>query len=258
MKWVIRLIVSAGLLALCIVGMVKNNVIMVALSLSLPYLIGMYLTDRFENRLKKIRKMASAIDKGIDSKETIPFTTDTGVYFFQEKDMYLVEHGDYTFTVSEMKPNLVKDERVRRMNLEKVYATSIYETRYYLVFSQFLSLSLALFMALTEGASGYFLIAVAMGIYNILAWTEVYSEAFYLDWVNKQANNPEPLHSLMTLYVMAILNDAQQKETDVLVMPTGDVVVSFLADSSRKYFFVPYDDLVAFQKKIIFEGSYKQ
>ncbi|WP_214688467.1 MULTISPECIES: hypothetical protein [unclassified Exiguobacterium] len=258
MKWVVRLILSAGLLALCVIGMVNDNMIMVALSLSLPYLIGMYLSDRFENRLKKIRKMAFAIDKEIDSKETIPFTIEGGVYFFQEKDMYLIEHGDYTFTVSEMKPNLVKDERVRRMKLEKVYATSIYETRYYLLFSQLLSLSLALFMAVTEGASGYFIIPVALGLYNILAWTEVYSEAFYLDWVDKQLNNPKPLKALMTMYVRAILNEARQEETDVLVLPTGDVVVSFLADSNRKYYFVPYDDLVAFQKKVIFEGSYKQ
>lgn len=249
MKWIQRLTTTAGMMGMLYWGVQYQQVWMIAVALTVPYLFSILLFERFEKARDGLIYTAMSLNNRIGLKPVIPHTTAEGVHFFQQNgEVEAYELRGYHFSVSELESNLVTDKSIKGYHLEKTFARFVRDTRYYLVLTQLLGVVLAGYMVYTESAYLYLVIPFVMGVYHYFFYAHVFQSASALKWARRMNEDREFLTALMQIYVKSVLQIQEATNMTVGVFPMGDIVVRFTHDEKERFYYVPYEDRMAMEE----------
>lgn len=254
MKWLKRFAVTVLLSSALGAGVYFENIYLIGLALSLPYLFTILLFERFattRDRLFGEIVFQSHNHKFLNTP-VIPLSCDEGVHIFQQKgEARVAVLGNYHFSISELQSNLLQGDGVESYKLEKRYDAFLRESRFFILLTQVMGIALAGHMVYAQQEYLYLAIPLLMLLYHFFFYAHIFEGASALKFSQKINKDREFLTYLMAVYVEAVLGVKEAEVTNVGVFPMGDIMVRFVKDEAEHFYYVPYDDRLVIEDFLV-------
>lgn len=237
------ILMSVGLF---VSGILFDNVVLLALSLSLGYLVLTLLESRFtETRGKMVNEAVEA--NGMTMEETalyLPFSSQEGVFVFKkEKESRLVNISGVNYPIHSLKPYEIKGGEVKKGELETKFLDFVFISKWILRTTFLLSLALATFFIYQENQYGYLVVPIGLLLFHVLSYSGIGLVARQMRVAKSVNKDREYLHDLMVFYGEVMLGiENPVPKTDVF--PTGDILVRFDNGEETEFYYVPFNERV--------------
>lgn len=227
-------------------GILFDNVVLLALSLSLGYLVLTLLESRFtETRGKMVNEAVEA--NGMTMEETalyLPFSNQEGVFVFKkEKESRLVKVSGINYPIHSLKPYEIKGGEVKKGELETKFLDFVFVSKWILRTTFLLSLLLATYFIYQENQYGYLAVPIALLFFHVFSYSGVGMVARQIKVAKRVNEDREYLHDLMVFYGEVLLG-MENPIPEAEVFPTGDILVRFNNGEKSEFYYVPFNERV--------------
>lgn len=231
-------------LGLFVIGLLKENLVVLALSMTLGYILMPYLEYRFTNARQKIIDEAVERNGMTMDEESIylPFSNDEGVFVLKKDSESKVVEVSGTFVpVHRFKNYELTGGEVKKGDLEEKFLDYVLLSKAFLVTMNLVSALLAYFYIYQEDRFGYLAIPIVMFIVNLLLYPSI--NVVIKNITNSKILNrdKEKLHELINYYGQTLLGIPEPKH-NTTVLPNGDIVVRFEREGQDEYYYIPMYD----------------
>lgn len=236
-------LMSVGLFAS---GILFDNVVLMALSLSVGYLVLTLLESRFtETRGKMVNEAVEA--NGMTMEDTalyLPFSNQEGVFVFKKaKESRMVNVSGINYPIHALMPYEIKEGEVKKGELETKFLDFVFVSKWILRTTILLALALATYFIYKENQYGYLAVPIALLFFHIFSYSGIGMVARQIRVAKRVNKDREYLHELMVFYgevLLGMKNPIPQAE----VFPTGDILVRFDNGEKSEYYYVPFNERV--------------
>lgn len=247
MKWVNRLGYMVVLSTLLFGGLYLENIYLIAISLSLGYLLNSWFLSVFtRTRERLLQDMVEQEGRNpFHSGTILPFSNHEGVFVFQPKKPATTKTVEgYLYTIQELNRHELKAGTVKKHELEIKFFRFLRDSHFLIWFSFLLALGLASYKGWSIQEYNYFWIPGLMFFYHITFYAHLSLGVLSMKWGEHINRNRDELVELMSIYVGTVL----EKETAVInlvdVFQSGDILVRFHLDGMDYYHHVSIEDRV--------------
>ncbi|WP_442638194.1 hypothetical protein [Rossellomorea marisflavi] len=236
-------LVSLGLFS---IGLLKENLVVLALSMTLGYILIPYLEYRFTNARGKM--IDQAVERnGMTLEEDsicLPFSNNEGVFVLKNDDeSRVVKVSGTNVPVHRFRHYELTEGDVKKGELEKKFLDYVFLSKAFLNTMNIVAMFLALFYIYQDSRYGYLIIPIVICIINLIMYSSLNIVIHNISYSKTINSNKEKLHELMTFYGQALLGMTEPKHSTTIVS-NGDIVVRFERDGRDEYYYIPLNDLI--------------